>query len=64
MVEASEAKSQEASKCTPDGSEAKSDSFEEKLKKKNSVFGAIFCTDFCGGMGEASAPTAKAPIYR
>ena len=51
MVEASEAKSQEASKCTPDGSEAKSDSFEEKLKKKNSVFGASFFSSFFWGGG-------------
>ena len=52
------------SESTPDGSGAKNDTFEEKLEKKNSVFGAIFFTDFCGGMGEASAPTAKAPIYQ
>ena len=52
MVEASEAKSQEAPKGTPDGSGAKSDSFEEKLENEISVFGANLFWVFWEGMAE------------
>ena len=42
----SEAKCNEALRSTPDGSGAKSDTFEEKLKKKMASFGGLFLRFF------------------
>ena len=53
MFVVSEARVHGAPNSTPHGSGAKCDIFEEKLKKKTSVFGAHFIFDFLrGGMVE------------
>ena len=61
MVVVSEARCHEAPQGTPHGSRAKCGVFEEKLKKKMSVFGASFFLIFWGG-GMAEQPRLLAEL--